>query len=217
MTESIDEPTTYAGPSLKKILKGDTPVILVHKSVQGAQRIGEVFEQIPLLHGKSLGLGTIIRLPSMSSEKAREYLSKHDSVPIRFADPELHIHPQSGWQDAPPNLSHSAQNWTYLSAPPSKPSALWVDEVLKIQVDHGASALLTASGWVSEVNAQKSLDLAMQFVSMSRDRAPAAPLFVNLAMDSRWLTEPGLREILLGEIVESGQVPWSGVTNILRE
>lgn len=207
MSDSPTGNTAYPGPTLKRILGGKVPVLLVHKSVQAAQRLDEVFSQLPVLHGKDLGLGTVIRLPNMSANSAANYMSRHSSVPLRLVDPELHQNPASGWSDAPP-LSTSGMRWPYLVALPSKPTPAWVKSVLEVQIDNGATALLSASGWVDEVNARKSLDAAMTFVSESRQSVGSGPMFVNLTMDSRWLSDPSLRDVLLQALVESTEKRW---------
>jgi len=192
--------------SLKRVLRGDTPVLLVHKSVQAAQRLDEVFGQLAVLHGKKLGVGTVIRLPSMSSAAASRYMSTHSSVPLRLVDPELHLNPSGDWPDAA--MSKSALAWGYLTSLPAKPTATWVKEVLEVQSDHGATVHLSASGWVSEVNGRKSLDNAMSFVKESRQSLGNQPMFVNLTLDSRWLSDSALRELLLQELVESNEKRW---------
>ncbi|QYH34741.1 hypothetical protein [Salinibacterium sp. M195] len=202
--------STTAAPahtSLKKILRGDTPVLLVHKSVQAAQRLDEVFGQLAVLHGKNLGVGTVIRLPGMSSAAASRYMSSHSSIPLRFVDPELHLNPAGDWPDAPA-MSASAMAWPYLTGLPTKPTAAWIKQVLEVQSDHGATVHLSASGWVSEVNGRKSLDAAMLFVKESRQSLGNEPMFVNLTLDSRWLSDSALRELLLQEMVESNEKRW---------
>jgi hypothetical protein len=208
MSDTTPAASTAPVPtSLKNMLRGATPVLLVHKSVQAAQRLDEVFGQLAVLHGKKLGVGTVIRLPAMSSSAAIRYMSRHSSVPLRLVDPELHINPVGGWSDAAP-LSTSASAWSYLTSLPSKPTRAWVKQVLKVQEDHGATVHLSASGWVSEVNGRKSLDAAMSFVTESRQTLGDQPMFVNLTLDSRWLSDTLLRDLLLQELVESNEKRW---------
>lgn len=197
-----------SGPTLKKILSGTVPVFLVHKSHQASQRLDEVFGQLAVLHGKALGVGTIIRLPNMSSSTAADYMSRHSSVALRLVDPELHQHPSSGWPDATPLSATTTTRWPYLAGMGSRPTAAWVKTVLQLQRDHGASALLSASGWVDEVGGRRSLDRAMAFVQESRRIAGSADMFVNLTLDSRWLSDPSLLGVLLQEMVESTEKRW---------
>lgn len=197
-----------SGPSLKKILRGEVPVLLVHKSHQASQRLDEVFAQLAVLHGKDLGVGTVIRLPNMSSDRASDYMSRHSSVPLRIVDPELHQHPASGWPDATPLSATATSRWSYLAGSGAKPTAAWVKSVLKVQEDHGASVLLSASGWVDESNGRKSLERAMSFVHESRRIAGSSRMFVNLTLDSRWLSDPYLLGLLLQEMVESTEKRW---------
>lgn len=208
MTQTTTATNVVAAPSLKKILAGKTPVLLVHKSHQASQRLDEVFAQLSILHGKSLGIGTVIRLPNMSSNTASEYMSRHSAVPLRIVDPELHQHPSGGWPDAPTPSATTTSRWPYLTGLGPKPTAAWVKSVLELQRDHGATVLLSASGWVDEVNGRKSLERAMTFVQESRRIAGSTDMFVNLTLDSRWLSDPSLRSTLLQEMVESTEKRW---------
>ncbi|MFK4729490.1 hypothetical protein ROT00_07375 [Agromyces mediolanus] len=195
------------GAPLTEILAGDVPVFLVHKGVQNAKRLGEVFGALGTLHGDTLGIGTIARLPNERSNIVERYLKGHRNVPLRLADPELHRAPGSGWEGAGPLTGYAAK-WEYLATVPDRPKNRWVRSVLKAQADHGASALLSASGWVSEVEATKSLARAMTFVSESREIAEDRPMFASLTLDGRWLSDPGLRGKLLHEMVESPEKNW---------
>lgn len=198
---------TKVGAPLTDILAGEVPVFLVHKGVQNAKRLGEVFGALGALHGAGLGIGTIARLPNERQHLIERYLKGHANVPLRLADPELHRAPGSGWEGAGPLTGYAAQ-WEYLATMPDRPKTTWVRSVLKLQADLGASALLSASGWVSEVEATKSLTRAMTFATESREIAADRPMFVSLTLDGRWLSDPTLRSKLLHEMLESTERNW---------
>ena len=170
-------------------------------------RLGEVLDILQREHGRTLGLGTVVPLPSCKPAATSTYMSGMSRVPLRVADPELWRVPGSGWEDAKP-LTTTAQQWSYLTPMPDRVSATWVDSVLNAQRDHGASVLLSATGWVDLADGARSLSTAMDWARESRQRAGGGPLWINLTMDSRWLSDDGLRNTLIDEIVESNERDW---------
>lgn len=205
-----DQPTasdSWQGASLKRSLSGKVPLLIVNRSHQNAQRLHEVFGHMADEHGKDLGVAAQIRLPGMSAAGAAAFMSKVEHVPVRIADPELWRVPNSGWPSAKP-LNTNESKWAYLTATPPKVSATWTKSVLDAQRDAGASVLLTATGWLSEANASKSLTTAMEWVAESRRQVGSDPMLVNLTMDSKWLSDTTLRNALIDEIVESAERAW---------
>jgi hypothetical protein len=199
---------TWAGASLKRTLSGKVPVMLVHRSHQNGVRLPEVVDYLASRHGSDLGLGTVMRLPAMTVNTARTFAGKVAHVPLRIVDPELWRIPHTGWPEATA-LKATAAAWPHLHTPaPAKVSAPWVKTVLNAQRDHGATVLLSATGWVSEVNAAVDLRNALKWVEESRRQVGDAPMWVNLTLDSRWLSDRTLRNILLNEIVESNERDW---------
>lgn len=144
----------------------------------------------------------------MTANTAVTFMGNVAHIPTRIVDPELWRIIGTGWPEAT-SLNSTASAWSYLHTPqPAKVSASWVRTILDYQRNHNASVLLSATGWVSEVNATASLSKAMEYVQESRDQAQDAPMWVNLTFDSRWLSDRTLRNILLNEIVESNESNW---------
>lgn len=197
----------WQGPTLKRSLSGKVPLLMVNRSHQNAQRLHEVFGHMSAEHLKALGLGAQIRLPAMSDTRAASFMSDVEHVPVRIADPELWRVPGSGWPSAKA-LSTTEGKWGYLTPVPGKVSAPWAKSVLDAQKNSGASVLLSATGWLSEANGSKSLTSAMEWVTESRQLAGNDPMWVNLTMDSKWLSDTSLRNALIDEIVESSERAW---------
>lgn len=183
------------------------PVLIVNRSHQNAQRLPEVFGHMAAEHGKGLGVAAQIRLPGMSVARAASFMSEVAHVPVRIADPELWRVADSGWPSAKP-LNSNEVKWAYLTPMPAKVSAVWAKSVLDAQRDAGASVLLSATGWLSEANATKSLAAAMDWIAESRRQAGDGPMWANLTMDSKWLSDTSLRNALIDEIVESAERAW---------
>jgi hypothetical protein len=158
-------------------------------------------------HGTGLGTAAQIRLPGMSVVGAASFMARVAHVPVRIADPELWRVPSSGWPPAKP-LNSNEVKWAYLSPIPPKVSAVWAKSVLDAQRDAGASVLLSTTGWLSEANAAKSLTAAMDWAAESRRQVGDGPMWVNLTMDSKWLSDTSLRNALIDEIVESAERAW---------
>lgn len=187
-------------------MAGDEPAFLVHRSYTGEGRLDEVFNELLGAHGSSLGVGTVVRMPTIARKRVEAYLGRHTDVPLRIADPEIFNARDTKWTGV--SAKKTYKQWDYLDVVPIKPKHLWVKNVLQIQKDVGATVLLSATGWVDETEAARSLSKAMDFVTASRYVAQDDYMFVNLTMDSRWLTESSLRAILLQEIVESNEQRW---------
>ena len=203
---SVPEATERKGASLRKILNGQRPTLIVHKSYTNSGRLGEVFDGLHGLWGGNLGIGTAIRMTHSSPQGAAKYMSDQSAVPLRLVDPELHNVPDSKFEDADPKKA--ADKWPCLEALPVKPTASWTKSVLEAQRDAGATVLLSASGWVHDVKPEKALEAQMEFVAESRSYAQDAPMMVNLSLDHRWLAEASLRDLLLEEIVERSERHW---------
>lgn len=205
--KTADAGANWLGPSLKRSLNGKTPLLVVSKSYQDTSRLHGVFDNLAAQHEKSLAIAAQVRLPAMSPNLAQAYLASVGHVPVRLADPELWRVPGSGWPDAKP-LNPSKMKWSYLTPLPSKVSGLTVKAVLDAQRTSGASVLLSATGWLSETNGIKSIASAMDWVAESRHQVGSDPMWVNLTMDSKWLSDTGLRDALIDEIVESNEKAW---------
>ncbi|MGB4135218.1 MAG: hypothetical protein WA971_01555 [Microbacterium sp.] len=144
----------------------------------------------------------------LSAKTAAAFRDNVAHVPTRIVDPELWRIVGTGWNEATA-LKATQAAWSYMHNPaPTKVSAPWVKAILDVQRDYGASVLLSATGWVSEVNAAASLTSVMKYVDESRRQIQDSPMWVNLTLDSRWLSDRTLRNILLNEIVESNESDW---------
>ena len=201
-----DTVTPSRNASLKRILKGETPTVLLYRSSTNA-RLGEALSELAALHGNSLGVGVVVRIPPHTPRSIKSYLEQHTEVPLLLADPEIHVSPVSGWPRATPLRARAAAH-AYLTSVPTKPSRAWVASVVNTQFELGATLPLSASGWVGDVNPKVDLRAAMAFVAESRSVLGDQPMLVNLTMSSRWLSEPALRDILLNEMVESEEIRW---------
>lgn len=201
-----DAPTPTRNASLKRILKGNTPTVILYRSATNA-RLGEALAELAALHGNSLGVGVVVRIPSHTPRSIKSYFEQHAGVPLLLADPEIHVSPGSGWPRAIP-LGARASTYSYLTSVPTKPSRAWVASVVNTQFELGATVPFSASGWVGDINPKVDLRAAMEFVSESRSFLGDQPMLVNLTMSSRWLSEPALRDILLNEMVESEETRW---------
>lgn len=204
-----DQPASF-GASLKKSLRGNTPVYIIQKSHQFNSRLGEVFETLHDDHGSKLGLGLSVKLAAFKPQQLGDFFNEHSAVPMRIADPELHRHPSSGWEGIERIKPRATPlPWNFYSVLHQKPNAAWIREVIQSQVNYGATVALSATGWVDAAKATRSLTDAMSVVAASREIVgPEKPMFVNLTFDSRWLTDKELRGILLQEIVESSEKHW---------
>jgi len=192
--------------SVKRILAGDTPTVIVYRSKDNP-RLQEAIDELVVQHRKDLGLGVVVRIPSNTQKSIVRYLSEHSQVPLLLADPELYRTPGSGWPGAEP-LAPRQAGWSYLSSVPAKPDRKWAAAVANLQYELGATVALSATGWVDDANAKDALQKALHRVAATREALGDNPMLVNLTMSSRWLSEPAMRDILLNEVVESDENAW---------
>ncbi len=204
---SNDEPGRPRTASLKRILKGETPTVILYRSASNA-RLNESLAELAANHGRKLGVGVVVRIPPHTPASVARYLGQHSQVPLLIADPELHTAPGSGWPRVEPLSKRAAKEYNYLSTLPAKPTKVWVNSVISLQRDLGATLPLSASGWVGDANPKVELQKALAFVADSRSAVGDAPMLVNLTMSSRWLSDPALRDILLNAMVESEEPRW---------
>lgn len=159
----------------------------------------------------SAALGSVVSLSTSTPANAAARVALGTRAHIRLADPQLWKHDTSGWPAVKPGEPKKALNYSWWSSakPHSQPvDAAWVAEVLQTQRDAGANLLLSATGWVEPSNARKSLDDATRWVQASRDAVLGEPMFVNLAFDLSWLSNPSQLSMLLTELVESTEELW---------
>lgn len=195
---------------LEESLSGDLPLFLVHRSYQHAWRTPEVLDDLAENYGTNLSLGTIIRLPKMTKNTAKSFSDSVSHVPVRLIDPEIWRHPDSGWPGESSERINDAkaEEWSYFSSVPQKPTYRWVKDILQVQRDYNASVMLSATGWVRSESGQESLQKAFTFVEASREQVGNQPMWVNLTLDYKWLTDEYLRNALIEEIIESEEQHW---------
>lgn len=182
---------------------GDMPTFIVHKSYQRSQRLDEVFSALADAR-QSVRFGIAINLPRQDVAAARRFLDRFSDLPLRLADPEVFSH-----KEQLGGATGKSKSYAYLKGVlPQKPDRDWVEEVIDAQRAVGATALLSATGWVDDSQAQQSLARTVAWVAESRRVAGDDPMFVNLCLPRRWLTEPELRTRLLNEVVESSERLW---------
>ncbi|MDR8020486.1 hypothetical protein [Nesterenkonia aerolata] len=197
----------WQGPTLEESISGARPLFLIHRSHQNANRLPETINYLADSHGDDLALGAVARLPKMTVNTMKTFAQAVSHVPVRIVDPELWRHPGSGWPGAK-DLKSPANEWAYLTKQPEKPVRTWAKAVLDVQRESNASVLLSATGWVSSVEGQHSLQRALTWADASRQDAGSSPLWVNLTLDYSWLTDKRLRNALIEEIVESNEQHW---------
>lgn len=204
-TTSTD-PAGPQGAPLKRILSGQVPVFLVHRSYNSQARIGEVFDELESTNKRALGLGIVAKIQDATPKNNGQHLKSFGKVPLRIADPEIYKRPDSGWDGYTARTKPTP--WDYLRDVPSSVNHTWVNAVLKHQFDAGATTALSATGWVTATKPAAALASAMTFVNASRTALGANPMFVNLTMDFHWLADAQLRGMLLHEMTESREKHW---------
>lgn len=189
---------------LRLFLNGARRAVLVHKSHQFADRLDEVVGYARRQATDRCSVGLV--LPFRQSRDAmRSFMGAFPNTAIRFADPEIHLHANHYDQVK----SNALKHWAYFRDPVPDPADRdWTLELLARQAAVGATVLLTPTGKVEEANAQASLDNAMDRIALARSLVGGSPMFANLTFDHRWLSQPFLRNRLLGEIVDSSERHW---------
>ncbi len=204
---------TPQAPTGAEILNGTVPTFFLHKSYQQVPPQIEALGVARRVTQGQVGLGAIVRLPSMRTTAAATFLNNCSSAAIHLADPEIYTIGGSGSPIGPPG-QRSLGYHPWLSAiptagPGTQQGHQWISQVFDAQHAAGANVLLSASGWVADQQAQASLQGAMTWVADSRAvLASDDPMFVNLTLPSSWLGNQALRNLLLDEIVESNEQHW---------
>ena len=188
---------------LTQMLKGELQTVLVHNSYQSNNNAKRSVEIIARTAGSEVGLGAVVNLQHYSPKSLANRVEQYADLPMRFVDPQLYKLPLSGWGNSarlPERKGWGSQIADFYLSP--KKSS--VKAVLDSQLEAGANVFLTASGWVTDINPTKALEKSIKAVdeSFAVSESPES-LFVNLALDSRWLSESYLRAILLNFIVSS--------------
>lgn len=193
-----------ANGQLEAFLDGRLPCVLVHKSHQFSDRLPEVVRYARRQARSRCLVGLVVPF-RQPREAVRAFMAGFPLTAVRFADPEIHLHPDHYGGV----LASSAQNWPHFGAPIGGPSdAAWSAQQLLLQAQAGATVLLTPTGKVEESNAAASLTDAMRRVATARSVVGTAPMFANLTFDNRWLARQDLRDRLLDEIVDSNERHW---------
>jgi hypothetical protein len=211
MSEPIDvEPVPERKPvrSLRRALRGEHPVFgfQISNGREGdAQLLRWIASNCPKVE-----LAAVLPLLNRKAGTGTDWMQPVRAASLRFADPQLYVKPDSGWLRLKPPSSRATSH-DFLNRWPgheNAPTPARVREVLDAQVDAGANVMLSASGWVKDTDAAKSLNEAMAWVAASRDELEDETMFVNLTLPSTWLTDTRLREALQEELVESREKYW---------
>jgi hypothetical protein len=189
------------------MLTGALPMFIIHKSYNHSATIPEVFSVARRYVRGQAGLGVAVRLPSISSEAAATFMEGTQAA-LRIADPEIHTIPNA---EAPATKqpAKAIKNHSWMKEIPAKPNGPWIDQVIDAQVRADANVFLSASGWVSEINAVKNLETQMAWVRATRTSlGESKPMFVNLTLPAVWLSNSELRSSLKQEMNESNERLW---------
>lgn len=188
-------------------IDGTQPLFAIHQSHswQGfAPALRHVRRASP-----SVTSGVVVSLPKASPANAEKRLQQ--AADFRIADPELWLANSSGFPGAETGKPKIATKYRWWASVPTHADATrprWVEKVLESQRHAGANVMLSTTSWVDGANARAGLADAMRWVSESRQQVGSDPMFVNLAFDGAWLSNPSLRALLLDEIVESDEHLW---------
>ena len=151
-------------------------------------------------------LGAVVSLASQSPRSARQILGSLPGYAIRIADPDFHKRPSAA---AAPTTGRRRAPAPHLAGPaPAAPDKAYIEGVLKMQRDAGATVLLTPTGPIGEADAERTLRKAMRWASATRATGPAEPLLVSLTLSRAWIADESMREVLLNEIVDSSEPNW---------
>jgi hypothetical protein len=198
---------TYSIPALEEILENRVPTFIVHKGAQSHARIPEFIGVARQVSQGKIGLGVAIRLPKHRPHRALAFLDGCGEIPLKIADPEIFAIPGSGFPLA--SVAQYASDYLYGDSIPGSPSAAWVTQVFDAQRSAGATVLLSATGWVSDQRPSTELSNLKAWIMESRGAiGPEESMIVNITLPSTWLSNPTLRALLAGEIVESNEKIW---------
>jgi hypothetical protein len=184
----------------------DKPILVVHKSHQQYQRLPELLQILDGEVGDTVTLGASLNLPCQAAHRARQYFDQYPASVLKLADPAVFRHAD---QLGEPAKKNDQKHYRYMREPlPTSPDERWISELLNLQEDAGATALLTPTGVVDDADSGQELATAFDWVRSARQADPALPMFVNLTFSRYWLMNPRLRHRLLEELVESQERLW---------
>ncbi len=211
VTTPPDESVRTGGPSLSKQLDGDVPVVLFVRGARLSQHFADTLPAADRATRGQVGIGAVLPLLNAGLDARTQFLRQFTTNRLLLADPELFRAERSQCPDAKtlgPRAGRRSPWFVNAPAQDSPTDPAWVTEVLRVQRNAGATALVSATGWVDNAAPQRAMQHAMRWVSASRSQAPDEPMFVNLTFDHVWLTNPTLRNVLLHELVESSESLW---------
>lgn len=206
LSSTVGLARTEPSAELKDMLDGAVPMFVVHRSHRHARHLPELLSVARRRVRGKAGLGVAVRLPRMTPASARTFLDGCSAATMKIADPELFTLDGSDSPSEPYSKAHERYSWA--GTIPTAPDPAWARQVLASQRDAGANVFLSASGWVPETNGRTQLAAAMAWVRTSRAEAGNDPMFVNLTMSHKWLTDTTLRNALKQELVESNESLW---------
>jgi hypothetical protein len=180
------------------------PILLLHKSHKKFQRLTELMEVLDDEIGAEVTLGMAVNLPNQRPERARQFFSGLDAAALRIADPAIHYR-----REQLGRAPKQAAKFPYLTAPwPVQPDPAWISDLFEQQINVSANVVLSPTGLVDDSDPGRQLATALEWVQAARQLGPPAPMFVNLTLAHRWLSNRGLLDRLLEELVESTEPLW---------
>lgn len=194
---------------LQAFLSGGLQAFLVRKGPHHVDYLPPLIGEARREVSARIAIGTVAPAPIQKAAKLREYMASLPNTALRFVDPEIHLLEDGSLKNDGGNLKRGPSSWTYLAGgTPATVDPAWISQVLAVQLSSGATVLLTPTGWLDGANPTRSMPLLMNWVDATRQIAGAAPMFVNVTIDSSWVTNRNLRDKLLDEIVESNEDHW---------
>jgi hypothetical protein len=182
----------------------NSPILLLHKPYQHFRRLPELMDVLDREVGGDVTLGVTVNLPCQRPHQARRFFERFDDSTMRVADPVIHCRPEQLG-----GASKKAAGFTYMTRlRPAQPDPNWILDVFAQQLDVGATVLLSPTGLVDDSDPGRELGVAFAWVQAARQLGRPEPMFVNLTLTQRWLTNERLRDRLLEELVESSERLW---------
>lgn len=142
---------------------------------------------------RGLAVGGVVRLGRKSPADNAAWLQATSPAPIKIADPEAWTRDD---QHRELDKARSAA-WPHLSMPLGTPSSAdetaWLTEVGQAQIRCGATVLLSPGLWISTLpDLDNEMRLAVRLATLFPDHV----VFLNLALNTKWLTVPAWTQTL---------------------
>lgn len=180
-------------------LDGGGPLVMFHRPHVGAADVPRLIASVIGATRGRLNVAAITPLPTLTATSNQSWLTSCALAAVRIADPLCFKHDADLVQTA--YSARAARNWPRLVVDPSA-----VADVLEAQRTAGANLLLTPGRMLTIGRPQQSLD----DVCTEADEVLALlqrgeRLALNLTLPTEWLTDPGLRGLLLDQLLDQEQ------------